>query len=140
MRYVVPRNNPVRQNGGQYRDSLPNPGTIPRPNGVGDSVGVRGCTILEGEKRGPFSRSDVATAEGRESGWERERAEGGETGRGEGSRGGRGEEEENEQEKERERGKAREVGGREGKRERERAVTWRLRTRTNPAWFSTPAA
>ncbi|EZA59899.1 hypothetical protein X777_16102 [Ooceraea biroi] len=38
---AIHRNNPVRQNGEQYRDSLPNPGTIPRPNGVDDSV-VRG--------------------------------------------------------------------------------------------------
>lgn len=39
MRFIVPRNNSIRQNDEQYRDSLPNPETIPRPNGVGDSVG-----------------------------------------------------------------------------------------------------
>jgi len=42
MRFVVPRNNSIRQNDEQYRDSLPNPETIPRPNGVGDSVRERG--------------------------------------------------------------------------------------------------
>lgn len=57
---------------------------------------VRGCTILESKKRGPFNRSDVATGKGREDGWEQERVEGGEAGRGEGGRGVRGEEEERE--------------------------------------------
>lgn len=80
----------------------------------GEGGRVRGCTSLESEKRGPFNRSDVATDKGREDGWKQERVKGGEAGRDEG---GGGEEE-----------------------ERERAVTWRLRTRTNPAWFSTPAA
>lgn len=89
---------------------------------------MKRCTILEGEKRGPFSLGRMwRRLKGGKGSWEQERVEGGETGRDEGG-GGRGESgEEEERERTRER-------------ERERAVTWRLRTRTNPAWFSTPAA
>ncbi|TGZ52291.1 hypothetical protein DBV15_09234 [Temnothorax longispinosus] len=77
----------------QYRDSLPNPETIPQPNGVDDSVG-------EARREAPLAGRMWRRPNGRRG---RKRVEGGETGRGEGG-GGRGEEK----------------GKREGERERER--------------------
>lgn len=104
-RLIFHRGGDASCNREQCRSSLPNPETIPRPNGVDDFGRWKEGPVLEGEKRDPFSWSDVAPV----GGWE-----GGGTARGDASR------------------------GRE--RESARVVTWRLRTRTNPAWFSTPAA
>lgn len=71
MRFIVPRNSPVYDRTvnntaipylilEQSLDRMAS--AIPRRGRRGRRM--RGWTILEGEKRGPFSRSDVATGEG----------------------------------------------------------------------------
>lgn len=67
---------------------------MPRPNGVGDFGRWLEGTVLEGENRDPFSRSDVSAARG---------LEGGETGRVDGAGGRERHERRGRRERERER-------------------------------------
>lgn len=88
MRFV-PHNNFIRWNGEQYRDSLPNPGTIPWPNGVGDFVkGREDARFSRARREAPLTGRMWRRAKGERM--EQEWVEGGEAGRGEGGRGVRG--------------------------------------------------
>ena len=70
---IFHRANNASYNREQCRSSLPNPETMPRPNGVGDfGRWLEEGTVLEGENRDPFSWSDVSAVRG---GWKVEKQE-----------------------------------------------------------------